>query len=430
MNPVETPFEPAAQSRLPLWQAAAVVARRDFIAVLFSRAFLFFLLGPMFPILVGGLAGGIGGQVQRQSVASDVGVVMAEADFVRVRDATTHLRDEVGRLLPPMERIVPDPATGAATSPRELLASKDSTYAAILSGTIERPVLTGPPEQVSRMTAPMKLVLAEAARNSPSEFQSMSYDEIVGTGSAATVRTDRIKTAQAAQMLLFLLTMLLAGMVLSNLVEEKANKIIEILAAAIPLDALFLGKLFAMLCVSLVGIAVWGGVVGILWASVGPAVQQATGQDMSNLPTPALGWPAFIALGLAYFTMAYLLLGSLFLAIGGIAATVREVQTLSMPVTMMQLLVFFFAASAIPFIGTNYEVAATIFPFSSPFAMLARAALQEGLWQHAAALAWQALWVALVIRMGARLFRKRVLKSGSAGTEKKRRLFARRSAPA
>ena len=31
-------------------------------------------------------------------------------------------------------------------------------------------------------------------------------------------------------MLLFLLTMLLAGMVLSNLVEEKANKIIEILA--------------------------------------------------------------------------------------------------------------------------------------------------------------------------------------------------------
>ena len=34
-----------------------------------------------------------------------------------------------------------------------------------------------------------------------------------------------------------LLTMLLAGMVLSNLVEEKGNKIIEILAAAIPMDA-------------------------------------------------------------------------------------------------------------------------------------------------------------------------------------------------
>jgi ABC-2 type transport system permease protein len=44
--------------------------------------------------------------------------------------------------------------------------------------------------------------------------------------------------------------MLLAGMVLSNLVEEKGNKIIEVLAAAIPMDAVFLGKLFAMLAVS------------------------------------------------------------------------------------------------------------------------------------------------------------------------------------
>ena len=58
---------------------------------------------------------------------------------------------------------------------------------------------------------------------------------------------------------------MLAGMVLSNLVEEKANKIIEILAAAIPMEALFLGKLFAMLGVSLVGIATW---LTFLWIGV------------------------------------------------------------------------------------------------------------------------------------------------------------------
>ena len=60
-----------------------------------------------------------------------------------------------------------------------------------------------------------------------------------------------------------LLTMLLAGMVLSNLVEEEANKIIEVLAAAIPMDAVFMGKLFAMLGVSFVGIAVWGAAAGV-----------------------------------------------------------------------------------------------------------------------------------------------------------------------
>src|SRR4030095_16305244 len=64
-------------------------------------------------------------------------------------------------------------------------------------------------------------------------------------------------TARGGQSLLFLLTLLLAGMLLSQLSEEKSNKVIEVLAAAVPVDAIFLGKLFAMLATSLTGIAVW-----------------------------------------------------------------------------------------------------------------------------------------------------------------------------
>ena len=55
--------------RLSALEAAWVIARRDFVAVLFSRAFLFFLLGPLFPVIVGGLAGSIGGEVQRRAMA-------------------------------------------------------------------------------------------------------------------------------------------------------------------------------------------------------------------------------------------------------------------------------------------------------------------------------------------------------------------------
>ena len=45
--------------------------------------------------------------------------------------------------------------------------------------------------------------------------------------------------------------------------------------------------------------------------------------------------------------MNYLLLGAVFLGIGAQASTAREVQTLSMPVTMAQVLVFGFAATAV-----------------------------------------------------------------------------------
>jgi ABC-2 type transport system permease protein len=91
--------------------------------------------------------------------------------------------------------------------------------------------------------------------------------------------------------------------------------------------------------------------------------------------------------------MAYLLLGSLFLAIGSLASTVREVQTLSMPVTMMQLVVFFLASYAMTQPGTALEAFAIVFPFSSPFSMLARAALEGELWPHAVALVWQSACV-------------------------------------
>src|SRR3546814_14760317 len=102
----------------------------------------------------------------------------------------------------------------------------------------------------------------------------------------------------------------------------------------------------------------------------------------------------------------------LFLGIGAQAATVREVQTLNMPVTMGQMLIFFFATYAVDKMGSPPEVAAVILPFSSPFAMIARAAQVDTLWPHLLAIAWQMLWVGLIIRIGVLLFRRHVLKSG------------------
>jgi ABC-2 type transport system permease protein len=153
-----------------------------------------------------------------------------------------------------------------------------------------------------------------------------------------------------------------------------------------------------------------------------PGIESMFGGALSlgDLPDPGVGWPLFLTLAVAYFAMGYLLLGSVFLAIGSLASTVREVQTLSMPVTMLQVFLFLFATLAVSDRGGWLEWTAMAFPFSSPFAMLARAAQEQALWPHAAALAWQAFWVLLSIRLGAALFRKRVMKSGPQGARRRR----------
>jgi len=393
--------------RLSTLAAALVIARRDFAAVLLSRSFIFFLIGPLFPLVVGAMATGVGQSVERSAARPVLGVAMSPADTAALRGAASRLDAQLEDTVPvllPLE-------AQAGADPQAVLQANQAKASAVLSGSLAHPVLTGPPGLIDDWRGPVAVLAAAAQSAAPQPYPQVRLAPTTAKADPVD-RVGRMRTAQAGQTLLFLLTMLLAGMVLSNLVEEKANKIIEVLAAAIPMDALFLGKLFAMLAVSFVGIAVWGTVAG--------TVLLAGGRTLAELTAPAVGWPMFFALGVVYFSMAYLLLGSVFLTIGSMASTVREVQTLSMPVTMLQLLVFFFASFSVATPGSPMEQAAVLVPFSSPYAMLARAAEQPDLGQHLLAIAWQVLWVGLFIRFGSRLFRTRVMKSGPAGTRRRR----------
>ena len=383
-------------------RSALVIGRRDFAATVLSKAFIFFLLGPLFPLLLGGLFGSIGARVATQTQRPTVAVVMSQAEFEALWQARQRLAQATGEgsVVKLVGYAREDDGDALV---RRLLRSKDRPVRAVLTGWFGDPRLVGnvkAGDDVARQVAYLldRAVMPDGPRSPALDIERTSQ-------TPANLSRDRALTAQLGQMVLFFLTILLSGMLLSQLVEEKSNKIIEVIAAAVPIDALFVGKLFAMLAASVIGIVVWVGAGALL-------IDLVKQGGVATLPPPATGWPAFLALGIAYFAMNYLLLGAVFLTIGAQAATVREVQTLSMPVTFLQVLVFGFAAMAIGSPNGPEAAAAALFPLSSPMAMLARAAELPGLWPHLAALAWQLLWVVLILRLGARLFRRTVLKSG------------------
>ena len=401
--------------RLSTLQAAMVVARRDFLAILWSRSFIFFLLGPLFTLGIGLLAGGIGQSVQQSTSRPVLGIIMPAADADALLARSKALAGTLDGMVPELvvlQRLKP----GESADPLAALQAGKTNVAAVLSGDLGKPLLTGSEGWINNWQGRVALLAGSAASADPDAYPPVALAPIKRTG--VDQARSRLVTAQIGQTVLFMLMMILAGMVLSNLVEEKGNKIIEVLAAAIPMDAVFLGKLFAMLAVSFVGIAVWFGVGTPMWL--------ATGQSLADFPAPAVGWPLFLGFGIVYFAMGYLVLGSLFLTIGSMASTVREVQTLSMPVTMLQLINFFFANFAMAKPGTWLEMLAMAIPFSSPFTMLARAAQSPDLWPHALALVWQLMWVVLLVRGGALLFKRRVMMSGpNSGGGKKRNFFRR-----
>ena len=386
-------------------RAAFVIARRDFTATVLSKTFLFFLLGPLFPILLGMLMVGIGAQVDRNAKAPPVAVISSTQDFERLtaaRDRLTPLAD----VAPLVELRHVEPEGDLADQRAELLSNQANPVIGVLDGGLTAPHLTGAVTSRGRTARQVGLFVDEARRMSvqaPVDGLSLRLTPTKSTSGLEAFT--RSMTARVGQTLLFVLTILLASMLLSQLIEEKSSKVIEVLASAVPVDAIFLGKLFAMLAMSLVGITVWA----LAGATVIDLLREG---GLASLATPAVGWAAFLILVLVYFSMSYLLIGATFLGIGAQASTVREVQTLSMPVTMAQVVLFGFASLGVGRPMSTEAISAAIFPLSSPFAMIARAAEQGALWPHVLALLWQALWVALILKIASAVFRRSVLKSG------------------
>lgn len=396
-----------------VFRAAAVIARRDFVATVWSRSYLIFLLAPLAIMAFSLLAGLSAGRAERDATRPVVAVAADSATVQFLQQARDRLAAGTSERIFPELRPVPL-VENLDVYARQLLANETEGFSAVFTGTIERPVLTGPSAIEETVARRIALLVEEARRTDaldragivppPTELQ-----RVVTERAAGNLKASRSGLAQGSQMLIFMVTLMLATLLLSNMVEEKSNKVIEVLAAAVPLDAVFLGKLVAMLGASVVGLLVWGGMLGLGYAFV------QTLQQWMMVPevTPAVGWPLFLLLLLFYYAANYMLLGALFLGIGGQASNIREIQSLSMPVTFLQLMVLILALNAIGGERDALAWAALLLPFSSPLAMVAMAAESPVVWPHLLALLWQAVWVVLIIRLSASLFRKTVLKSGA-----------------
>ncbi len=384
------------------FRSAFVIARRDFSATVLSKAFIFFLLAPLFPLLFGGVFSSISARVASQNHRPVIAVVGDRADF----DALAAAREQVARAVGDDDLVALvgyRPEADLASQQKHLLASALPPIRAVLSGGLAHPQLVGALANDSGTVGQLKLIISNARANAVArEPEFPIHEDAPSSGALNSQRTD---TAQIAQTILFILTLMLSTMVLSQLIEEKSNKVIEVIAAAIPIDAMFVGKLFAMLSASILALLVWMGCGALL-------IQFVKHGGVATLPIPAVGWPLFLALSVIYFGMNYLLFGAAFLMIGAQASTAREVQTMSLPATFAQVLLFGFAAGSVGNPDSLGGIAAAVFPLSSPMAMIARAAEDPRLWPHLIGIVWQAIWISIILRFGAQLFRKTVLKTG------------------
>ncbi|AHE56957.1 ABC transporter permease [Sphingomonas sanxanigenens] len=385
-----------------------VIARRDFVATVFTPTFLIFLLAPL--LMMGfSLVGGLGAAKLAQGSDDRVRIVALadERDGKALTDADTRLRAMFRFSEAPPPLAIRPPGAEPRRTAQALFADDTIEASAVLFGPLDRPtILHG--RKGGRTAAYLAALAEQALRDRragmPGTLSTATIEPFRRTGSTDSGRQ---AAGLGAVMAMFLLTLLLAGQSVGMLAEEKSNKVIEILAAAVPLEAVFLGKLIGLFGVALLFIGFWATLLAQVAAFIPPELV-----SLSELQ-PAIGSLTFTLLFGLYFAMAYLLLGAVFLGIGAQAASMREIQMLSLPISVLQVAMFGLSAAAAdspP--DSSLAIFAALFPFSSPFAMAGRAATEPEIWPHLLALTWQGLWVALVIWLAARWFRRGVLKSG------------------
>lgn len=389
---------------------ALTVARRDFTATVFTPTFLLFLLAPM--LMIGfGTVGGIGAQ----SIVGDdsqmkMVVIAPPAQAPTLIETDRQLRT----LFPKESKLMPPPLTietptgDPAAQARAYFDSDKVDTAAVLYGPLDKPDVLythrGATEaQFLTQLAEQSLRAQKLGSAAPASTVTQTVVKR-GTGSPG----GRGQAASIGVFAIFFLTLFLSGQAVGTMAEERSNKVIEVLAAAVPLESVFFGKLIGMFGAAVLFVLFWATILINATKLLPPDVALAFPSLVA-----AIGAPVYALLFIAYFTMAYMLLGAVFLSVGAQTSTQRELQMLSLPITIFQMAMFGLALGAATRPGSWIETVAQIFPFSSPFAMVGLAGSSPVVWPHLLALAWQVLWVAIIITVGARWFRRGVLKSGS-----------------
>jgi ABC-2 type transport system permease protein len=234
--------------------------------------------------------------------------------------------------------------------------------------------------------------------------------------------------------LLLYMFMLFYGMsVMRSVMEEKTNRIAEIIVSSVKPFQLMLGKIIGVALVGLTQFLIWivlflvvgGSVLGGLGmqAADPAAMGQAGGagsiaSDISAMLN-STNWLEISLWFLFYFLGGYFLYAALFAAVGSLVnEDPQESNQYTLPITIPIILGFVIMSSAIRNPNSSLAVFGSIFPLTSPIVMMARIPFGVPAWQLIASALLLVLGFLGTTWMAGKIYRTGILLYGKKVTLK------------
>lgn len=298
--------------------------------------------------------------------------------------------------------LIPEGYTGAADGAEAQFWSKNLTDPALESA-VGRALTTTARRKLSESFGLSGAEL-DALADVEAPVKAFRPDKAEGGGELEDV--DRLRSAVIPAAMTYMLLVVVFGvgnLLLTNTIEERSNKIVEILLSSVTANELMLGKLL--------GIAAVGLTMPTVFFVGGLGLALAGGDEMMRTLVGVLFNSWFLAIYIFYFFCAYAIFAMIFLAIGAVSNSLQDAQSYMGPV---MLIVF----APLPFMvlvfqNPNGLVASilTWIPIYTPYAVMMRAAADPPIWEIVGATSLMLAFAIVLARVMGRIFRAAILSS-------------------
>lgn len=196
--------------------------------------------------------------------------------------------------------------------------------------------------------------------------------------------------------LIYITLFIYGTMVMRGVMEEKTNRIAEVIISSVRPFQLMMGKILGIGAVGLTQFLIWilliAGITAVLTAMIPPEILQQAQETSQQIPGSSqqgseairniaaaqaslstINWGLVVFCFIFYFLGGYLFYASLFAAVGSaVNEDAQDAQSLMLPITLPIVLAIVIMINAITDPAGSLATWSSIIPFFSPIVMMAR----------------------------------------------------------
>jgi ABC-2 type transport system permease protein len=248
---------------------------------------------------------------------------------------------------------------------------------------------------------------------------SLSPIEVTDTGDKQTNVGAAVGVGIACAILIYISLFIYGAQVMRGVIEEKTNRIIEVIISSVKPFQLMLGKIIG---VGLVGLTQFGAWIALVMAAkiAGIAFSPAQGGIIGALDVlQTIHFGYVLICFLFYFLSGYLLYSALFAAVGSAVDSETETQQFMFPITLPLLFTYILSVSVL-FQAPDSPLAVwlSIIPFTAPVAMMVRLPFGVPGWQLALSMSLMVIGFLFTTYVASKIYRVGVLMYGKKASYK------------